>query len=203
MKLIDEVTVPILAYLSNVAIFYAEPVSFPRDNKNPLGVYLLSGIRILLLCAAFIFSIPTLRGFYLENLQRQKIESELRTCLKQMNPLETQLYIMWAFPFGQFNAFDTFDCLRPFHMISLSPTQRSPATAETLQMFKIENVFKAAVDNPNIFMIYNKLQGMHYYTYLQENAHQITYAKKVYDFPYFQVFTIHMAKDLLAKNQTN
>jgi len=202
MKLIDEITVPMLAYLANVAVFYAEPPFFMKRKKS-LKEYLLPGIGSLLLCLIFIFAFPNLRNFYVENLEWKKTEIELRDCLKQINPAQNQLYIMWAFPFTHFSAFDTFDCLRPFHMIPLCSIEGSPATTETLKKFKIENVFKEAVDNPNIFIIYNKLQGMHYYRYLQENAHQITYVKKVYDFPDFQVFTIHLAKDLFEKKQIN
>jgi len=195
LKAPDRVTLPPLAYLMNLAIYYAAPPIFPKWKNGPLHLFLLSGARIIFLGAAFVFVLPNLHNYYLQNLERQKVESQMRSLLRQVHPLENQVYFTWGLPFELFGAFDTYDFFKPFHLVTASFIQRSPVTQETLDRFGIGNILKDAVDNPNIFVICGKEEGSHYYTYMEENFHISIYAQKVFDGGYFKIYSIHSRKD--------
>jgi hypothetical protein len=194
LKATDRVTLPLLAYLMNLAIYYAEK-PFLREGKKSFTLgYFLRWAPFIPLCAALVFVFPNLENYYFQNQAKQKVESQMKICLKQLHPTDQQLFIMWEFPFELINAFDDFECLRPIRMFTTSTMQRCPATRETLEKFKIKNVFRDAVDNPNIFMICNQEEGLHYHKYLEENYHIGVYAQKVFDCGYFRAFSIHSLK---------
>jgi hypothetical protein len=195
MKATDRVTLPLLAYLMNLAIFYAErPFSTDAQTGSTLSRF-LPWPRIILLCAAFAFVFPQLKNYYLQDLEKQKLENQMKVCLKQLHPSEKQLYVMLQFPFEVFNVFDDFECLRPFRIFFSSVNERCPAAMNILKEFKVKDVFRDAVDNPNIFMICNQEEGLHYYTYLKENFHMTIYARKILDCGFLKVFSIHSRQE--------
>ncbi len=195
MKATDRVTLPLLAYLMNLAIYYAERPSTGDLGGGSILERFLPWSKIILLCVAFAAAFPEVKDYYLQNLQNQKTENQVKVCLKQLHPSEKQLYIMLQFPFEIFNAFDDLECLRPFRIFFASVNERSPTSIKVLDEFKIKDVFRDAVDNPNIFMICNREEGLHYYAYLKENYHINIYAQKIYDCGYFKVFSIHSRKE--------
>jgi hypothetical protein len=191
MKATDRVTLPLLAYLMNLAIYGAEPPFSKGGRKGSTPGVFLPWARAALLGGAFLLAFPNLENYYLQNLEKQRVEYRLKSCLQQLRPSDKQLYIMLEFPFEAFNAFDDFECFQPFRIFFASAMERCPAQMETLENFKIEDPFKEAVDNPNILMICTTEEGLHYHTYMLEHFRKNVFARRVFDGGYFKVFTLH------------
>jgi hypothetical protein len=189
LKATDQVTSPILVFLMCSAIFLAQTPTLPVRPEQRIS-HLWFWSRALLLIFGLIMTGPCLQLYHSKNVETQKAEAQMRICLQQLHPTENQLYITWSFPYELFRAFDNYECFRSFNMVSSSFIQRSPASLAILDRFGVKNIFRDAVNNPKIFMICDAEQGVHYHEYLKENFHEDIRAKKVYDFPYFKVFSI-------------
>lgn len=194
MKAIDRVTLPLLAYLINLIVLYAEPPVLLAKGQGSFARYALDRSRLLLLILGFVCIYPAARLYYRQNQERRAVEANVRECLKELKPMPQQLYVMWGFQFELFRVFDNYDCFKPIHMFATSFIQRSPIYDRTLKGLASKNIFLDMVDNPNILMICNPQQGAHYHDYIKENFHKEIYARKVYECPYFKVFTIHSKK---------
>lgn len=194
LKATDRLTLPLLAFLINLAVFYAQVPSFQLSARRPRKEILLAWGGIALLGGGGLLAVPALVSNHAENLERRKIEARVREDLRLLNPTDRQLYDMWDFPFELIGAFDDLECFRPFHLFTHFAIQRSPATLETLQKFGVGDILRDAVDNPNILVICNQEQGRHYYVYMRERYGRTIFAQKVLDGGVFKVFTIHSRK---------
>lgn len=184
LKATDRVTLPVLAFLVTTAVHFAQFPSGGRlDRRSALGLFLLA-------CLGFN-SFQEIRSYHSQNLERRGIEAKFGDRLQAMKPLGDRLIVHWDMPLEVFNAFDDLERFRPFHFFLMSSSQRSPAQADLLKEYGLEEFGKGLVDNPRVLVNCSAEQGAHLAVYLQEKYGIRVHPQKVYECEYFKVFALH------------
>jgi hypothetical protein len=188
----ERVTLPILAFLVMLSMFYAE-----NPFENPTGGPWVSRLKVLVLLFVFALSLSSPWDYYRQNGGKRMAQDQLRDFLNQVKPNDHQLYEVWYFPFEELGAFDSLECLRPFHLFLTSFCQTSPASLRGLERFGVREPLRDAVDNPNVLFVCSTEEGLHYYQYMKETYHRTIYAVPVFKCVHFEVFSIHSRPERL------
>lgn len=179
----DRITLPLLALLVNLAVFYARK---PAGSLRPADLW-----RPALLAAAFLAALPALRDYHRQNLVMRQWQAALHESLAQAGAREGQLYELWLFPLEMLGAFDDCGSLRPFHLFLTSFCQTSPESLDGLERFGVREPFRDAVDNPKVLLVCGTEEGEHYQRYLKENYGLDVHAETAFQCRIFNVFSIH------------
>lgn len=190
----DRVTLPILVFLMNLAVFYAEQFFDPIAGPG-FGGRCRSWAWRTLVPLALALSLGSPWDYHLQSIEKTKAEKEMRTFVEQLGPRDNQLYVVWNFPFELIGAFDDFEIFRRFHMDGLNFSQVCPTQLDTLRRFRLEDPFRDAVDRKDVFLVCTTEQGLRYHEYLEENYRLHIYARPVFECGYFKVFSIHSGKE--------
>jgi hypothetical protein len=185
------VTLPITAYLVMLSIFYAE-----QPSAYKFGESWISSLRLIILPVVFCFSLSAPLFYHRDNLGKRLAQDQLHAFLSMVKPQDNQLYVTWAFPYEELGVFDNLDCLKPFHLFLTAFCQTSPASLKGLERFGVREPLQDAVDNPNVFVMCNQDDGLHYHRYMEENYHREIYAVPVFKCIHFEIYSIHTRKKM-------
>ncbi len=203
LKIPERVCLPPILFIMYMNLFGAQPLAQEAlTGRTP--VFLGSKKKLSLIILSFLFSFLLILSIYSNNLQKIQETGILNESLNGFHPQENQLYVnlLSSFPFELIPAFDDFEVLRNINFIQLSWDQRSPTTEAMLEKFKIHDLLKDMVDNPNYYLIVysetrsptipNFLSTLQ--TYMNERYGIDMYLEQSFKCPVFWLIRFHSGK---------
>lgn len=108
---------------------------------------------------------------------------KLRQFLVQLDPQPDEVYVAWgeAFPFELIPATSDYGFLRKLNIFWLSASSRTPAAAERLAEFGIDDLYRAIYERPDVFVFSIPSRHIFYARYVQEHCGSILAVRKVLD----------------------
>lgn len=196
----DRVVVPLLTLPLITAVYFAGgPAPGPkRDKKGLFPVWIGSAFLALLL----ILSLRTCSQLHFLNQHAQWGERLLKECMARWNPPEDHLYVVWTFPYEDFNALDDLKGFRKLRLFELAVYQRSPNARKMLDSFGIKDLFREMVDNPRISLVCTPKECGYYRQYMREKYHLETVTEETYQCPFFEVFAVHSRGKVLTRPES-
>ncbi len=206
LKISWRVCLPPIMFLMYMNLFGIELVSGRKITSK--GIMARSAkVKYALLFVSFLFSFLLYKDIYSNNRQKILKTDVVKETLKDFHPQENQLYasMLSAFPIESFPAFDDFEVFRNINLIQLSWNQRSPTTETMLEKFKVRNLLKDMVDNPNLFFIsFSNAESPNastflysLQTYMMEKYGIEMYLDRVFKCPLFWIFRFHSGKIMM------
>ncbi len=191
-KLPERVYLPALFFLSTLPVFFIVPKWESRSQGTPKSPALVP-ITVLLLGFLTLFTGYFFQQEYSRNRRWVQCESLMKNYMADFHPQDHQLYALWGshFPYEFFNLFEDFEAYRHFNIIPLTWFQRSPTVKAMLGRFRVKDLFRDMVDNPNLFLVCTPDETDTYGIHMREKYQLETRLEAVYSCPFFTAYQVH------------
>lgn len=200
LKIPERLCFPLVLFVMYVNLFGAVAESQTESLERSASRWGFKAGAALLV-PLLVFSLYFTWNVYRVNSQNIINANVVKTSLKDLNPRDDQLFVncLSSINFESIPAFYDFEMFRHFNIIQLSWNQRSPTTEAMLKRFKVVNLFRDMVDNPNVFLvIYSEMAGKNIMGFLLacQNYLKGKYGMEVsfeqaFKYPTFWVMRIH------------
>jgi hypothetical protein len=172
------------------------------DSDNPDGSRPAAGRAELVawwaagLCTVYLV-LRALQGMAGDDSYRQDLNTEVARAVRRMHLRPELLFVAWReqFPY-QYLVEPLKDpaILKPFRCLAICGLQETPFHARRMQEFKIDDVYKAIWERPDVFLITDKLLFPYFARYVRAHYDKDLEFEVVVDHPDVPTFVIAHAK---------